>query len=162
MIFCRRFFPGERFEGNYSGITRLDSSNYFPNSQRRSLHDEPSRLFAHIIANDRPFSDLILAQYTVADRGVANHYIRSGRQSGVHPERDTDDWFMAFDSHSDWRELRTQDLHPHLIAQDRYTFDPTKETGDPLGIPSAGVLTMMGPNFAWPRPRGALARGAGL
>lgn len=158
MTYCRRYFPGERFEGGYAGLTRLDSNNYFPNSQRRSLHDEPSRLLAHIVTEDRPFSDLILAQYSVVDRGLAHHYIRHGRQSGLHPERDQDTWFMDFASHSDWRQVPTQALHPHLLAQDRYTFDPTQDSGEPLGIPAAGVLTMIGPNASWPRPRVRAAR----
>lgn len=158
MTYCRRFFLGDRFEGGYSGVTRLDGGNFHPNSQRRALHDEPARFLAHIVTQDRPFSDLILAKYTVVNRGLYHMYARLGRQSGLHPERDQDDWFLDFSSQEDWRQVNFHDMHPHLLDDEDYTFDPTKEQGQPQGVPASGVMTMLGPNAAWPRPRVRAAR----
>lgn len=37
------------------------------------------RLFAHIIVNDRPFSDLVLGDYTVVNQGLQHMYVRAAR-----------------------------------------------------------------------------------
>jgi hypothetical protein len=159
MIYCHRMYPGDRFGTGYASTTRLDGNNFRANSQRRSAHDEPARLFAHVITQDRPFSDLVLGDYTVVDRGLYHMYARHGRQSGVHPERDQDaSWFTEFSDDADWREVAFSRMHPHLLDDPDYAYDPTTTTTPPLGIPAAGVLTSIGPNAAWPRPRVRAAR----
>ncbi len=160
LIYCHRQYPEDRFGTGYASTTRLDGNNYRANSQRRSAHDEPARLLAHIVRNDRPFSDLILSNYTVVDRGLYHMYVRQGRQSGVHPERDQElTWFTAFDGDDDWREVTFETMHPHILDEDTYTFVPSADPeSEPRGIPAAGVLSMLGPNAAWPRPRVRAAR----
>lgn len=159
LIFCHRQWPGDRFERGYSSTTRLDGNNHHPNSQRRSLHDEPARFLAYLVTQGRDFSDLILSNYTIVDRGLYHMYVRQGHHSQVYPERARDGaWVYDFTAPDEWREVKFSQMHPHLLDDPSYAFDPRVDEGDPLGLPSSGVLTMLGPMAAWPRPRVRAAR----
>ncbi len=123
MIYCHRMYPDDRFGTGYGSVTRIDGNNFRANSQRRSAHDEPARLFAYLITQDRPFSDLVLGDYTIVDRGLYHMYSRHGRQSGVHPDRDLDStWFTAFDGDDDWREVSFSQMHPHPVSYTHLTL----------------------------------------
>ncbi len=54
---------------------------------KRALNDavgrEPLRLIAHVIANDRPFSEVLTAPYVVADDALAKAYAINDGQTGV-------------------------------------------------------------------------------
>ncbi|MBR57513.1 MAG: hypothetical protein CMH54_05565 [Myxococcales bacterium] len=135
-----------------------------PQGQRRSAFEEPARLFAHIIVQDRPFSHLVgvplgnePAGYTVMNQGLQHMYIRWARQSGFFQHLDTDPWWQAITDPSAWREVVVQDVYPFLLAERNTTFDPRTDAGEPAGIPSAGVLTTFGTlaSFARERPRAA-------
>ena len=159
LTFCHRQWPGDQFERGYGSTTRLDGNNHHPNSQRRSLHDEPARFLAYIVTQGRDFSDLILSDYTIVDRGLYHMYTRQGHHSQVYPERAMEsEWVHDFTSADQWREVKFSEMHPHLIDDPDYAYDPRVDEGEPLGLPSSGVLTMLGPMAAWPRPRVRAAR----
>jgi hypothetical protein len=159
LTFCHRQWPGDRFERGYGAVTRLDGNDHHPNSQKRSLHDEPARFLAYLVTQERDFSDLILSDYTIVDRGLYHMYARQGHHSQVYPERASDvAWINDFTSPDHWREVKFSEMHPHLLDDPNYAFDPRVDAGDPAGLPSSGVLTMLGPMAAWPRPRVRAAR----
>ncbi len=156
MTYCKRGDLGHPFEGSYpKGYG--DGEIYHPISQRRAVMEEPANLFAHIILENKPFSDLILSNYTVANRGLYHMYVRQGRMSGVHTDGDEDRWFDMFNNDEEWIEVLFSQMNPHLLDNPDYRFDPRYDA-EMLGLPAAGVLTMIGPNFAWPRPRVRAAR----
>ena len=140
LIYCKRFFLGHRFAEGYGSITRLDGNDFEPYSQKRSLHEEAAKFLAYLVVNDRPFSDLILSNYTIVDRGLYQVYTRIGRQSGVAPERDSSQWFNQFTRNDEWREVKFSDMHPHLLDDPDYSYDPLTQNSEPLGIPASGVL----------------------
>ncbi|RYE87878.1 MAG: hypothetical protein EOO75_13930 [Myxococcales bacterium] len=150
-------------------------------SQRRQIWDEPARLLAHVIFHDRPFSDLVLGNYTVAPPALKNMYVRWARLDPGNKALDQSTWWKpgtwskAADpentpgSLTAWHEVVQQDLHPNLRSllpagavggdeQRTYTFDPRQEAGQPLGIPSAGVLTTLGALGSLSRERVRAAR----
>lgn len=138
--YCKRFgFP--------------DDDNYDPLSIRRSAFEEPARLVQHIVRNDRPFDDVVLGDYTVVNRGLRFLYYRNARQNGDNAFLDDDEWFRDFQSDGQWLEARFEDMHPNLLSDRNVTFDPRVEDGGPPGIPSAGVLTTLGANYAFNRER---------
>ncbi len=145
-------------------------------SARRMVWDEPARLWAHVIWNDRPLSDVVLANYSVAPVALKHTYLRSGQRVGVGAEVDGIPFFRASDYASTpsdpehdpdsplaWHEFVVERLHPRYLSLagatpsaglDRtYTFDPRTEAGEPKGIPFAGVLTSLGMLSAFPRER---------
>ncbi len=127
---------------------------YRPESMRRQVHEEPARLFEHIVANDRPFSDLVLGDYTVATRTLRMAYMRQARMTPDNAFMDDDAWWRAYAaSPESWREVPIHDLHPQLLAERDYRFDPRTDAGRPRGVPAAGVLTTIVANEAWPRER---------
>ncbi len=151
-------------------------------SQRREMWEEPARLVAHLAWHDRPLSDVVLGNYTVATNAIRAWYLRFGRQTGLYPELDErTDWFRpaSDDSPRDplhpdpadtnaWRELVPETLAPQLLsltggvasADPNRTFrwDPRTDDGPAPGLPAAGVLTMPGPNSSFPRERPRAAR----
>lgn len=142
LIYCVQRPIGE--EGDY----------YIPDSLRRHVHEEPARLFEHIVANDRPFSDLVVGDYTVVTRTLRMAYMRQARMTPDNAFMDANEWWRDYASEPNrWREVRAEDIHPQLLADRNYSFDPRVETGRPLGIPAAGVLTTIVANEAWPRER---------
>jgi hypothetical protein len=66
-------------------------------SARRMVWDEPARLWAHVIWNDRPLSDVVFANYSVAPVALKHTYLRSGQRVGVGTEVDGIPFFRASD-----------------------------------------------------------------
>ncbi len=133
------------------------SSPYLPGAPRRLLTEEPARLFADLIVNDRPFSDIVIGTTTVAPRTLQHVYTRWARQNTANAAAlDSSDWWR--NATDGWDEVEISSLHPNLLDDRSYTFDPRTDDGDPMGIPSAGVLTMLGPNVWYPRERVRAAR----
>ncbi|MEM6995981.1 MAG: hypothetical protein AAF721_36070, partial [Myxococcota bacterium] len=135
-----------------------DDDNKSAESARRQAFEEPARLYQHIIAGDRPFSDLVLGDYTVVTRGLFNLYRRAARRNAPNASLDDEQWFRDFQGNADWREVGFADMHPNLLADRSYRFDPRTDSGSPEGVPSAGVLSTIGANYAFPRERVRAAR----
>jgi hypothetical protein len=135
----------------------VDGYPFIPDSQRRLLFEEPARLVAHVITSDAPFSDLVAGNYTVAPRKLQHIYARWGRMNS--DNRTTSDslswWRAATDK---WDKVTFSALNPNLLDARSYRFDPRVDDGAPIGIPSAGVLTQLGPNVWYPRERVRAAR----
>jgi hypothetical protein len=149
-------------------------------AQRRHPFEEPARLLAHIAWHDRDLSDLVLGNYSVGTNLLQHLYTRWGRQQGPKAtDTDTSWWNAAADGaprdplHPNagdaqaWREFVVEKRNPYLLALNptasggllrTYSFDPRSVTAEPLGVPAAGVLTMLGPNSTWPRERVRAAR----
>lgn len=141
------------------------------NGQRRMLWEEPARLFAHLAWYDRPLSDLVTGDYSVGPTRLQSAYVRWGRSSGARELDDFQDWwrtsswsaptdpFHDADDPSGWSQFPIHTRNPYLVeARDVY-FDPVLDAPDQLeGIPSAGVLTMLGMLGAFPRERVRAAR----
>jgi hypothetical protein len=138
--------------GNYQIFTLGN-----PEGQRRLLWEEPARLIAHVAWHDRPLSDILLGNYSVGPVEVQAAYVRAGRRGGA-TQLDTDDsWWKpqsftgAVDPGHDstdpwaWREFAISARNPYLLADRDYKFDPREEPrGSMKGVPSAGILTMIG------------------
>jgi hypothetical protein len=135
----------------------LDGIKNEPNSQRRMIWEEPSRLFAHIIVNDRPFSDLVVGDYTVVTSKLQHLYVRSARVNTANSSLDSDEWWRVSDPKA-WREVPFARMNPHLLADRSYRFDPRVDDNEPLGVPSAGVLTSYGTLGYFARERVRAAR----
>lgn len=150
-------------------------------SQRRHPFEEPARLLGHLAWHDRDLSDLVLGNYSVGTNWLRHLYVRHGRQHGsTATDANTTWWKPAADTsardprHADandpqaWREFVVEDLNPFFLSLTNkqpggglgrtYHYDPRTTTMPPDGLPSAGVLTMMGPNSSWPRERVRAAR----
>lgn len=152
------------------------------NAQRRHPYEEPARLFAHLAWHDRPLSDLVTGNYSVGTNWLRHLYVRQGHQQGSSAlDANTTWWKPAADTsprdprHADpndpqaWREFVVEDLNPYLLSltpghtpsgdmSRTYHFDPRTTTAAPDGLPSAGVLTMIGSLSAFPRERVRSAR----
>lgn len=63
------FYQFDRFRG-------IDQQRFpeFDDALRRSLYDEAISFFEHIIRNDRPYDEILQADYTFLDRRSAQHY----------------------------------------------------------------------------------------
>jgi hypothetical protein len=157
-------------------------SNHDLGVQRRHPYEEPARLFAHLAWHDRPLSDLVLGNYSVGTNWLRSLYVRFGRQMGSTAlDANTTWWRPAADNAprdplhpapndpQAWREFVVEDLEPfHLaLTSDRarsgsiertYRFDPRTTTEAPKGLPTAGVLTMIGSMSSFPRERVRAAR----
>lgn len=154
--FCSRGNLGLPYEGSYpKGYG--DGELYHPESMNRALMDEPANLLAYIVTEGRPFSDLVLGNYTVANRGLYHMYLRAGRMSGVHTDDDAERWFEMFTDNREQIEVSFSNMNPHWLDDPDYTYDP-RDGGELEGLPASGVLTMIGPNTSWPRPRVRAAR----
>ena len=111
MIYCAR--------AQQDGPT-ADADRYDPVYQNRAAIDEPSRLFEHIVTHERPFSDLVLGDYTVVNQGLYHMYLREGRlQFAIAGDTQTEDgfqttremldmstWWQAFADPEQWREVK--------------------------------------------------------
>lgn len=163
-----------------TGFGGSDSRN--ESTQRRKPWEEPARLFAHLAWHDRPLSDLVLGNYTVGDNMLRALYVRMARQNGAGSaalDANTTWWKASGPEPRDpihtvpndpgaWREFVVEKLNPFFLsltpdgspsgsADRHFAYDP-RTTKVPLaGIPTAGVLTMMGTlsSFARERPRAA-------
>lgn len=151
------------------------------NAQRRHPFEEPARLLGHLAWHDRDLSDLVLGNYSVGTNWLRHLYVRHGRQHGSTASDANSTWWqpgadtgprdpqhpMANDPQA-WREFVVEDLNPFFLSLTNkqpggglgrtFQFDPRTTTQPPAGLPSAGVLTMMGPNSSWPRERVRAAR----
>jgi hypothetical protein len=154
LIYCSRS-RGGLFSGF---VLDYDGSAHQLHSQRRALFEEPARLFAHVIAENRPFTDIVLGSTTVVNQGLFQVYRRAARQSPANRSLDEDEWWREWADPTEWREVPTSVLHPNLLASRDTRFDPRVEDGGPPGLPAAGVLTTMGANDAFPRERVRAAR----
>jgi hypothetical protein len=134
-------------------LTSLD-----PKRARRAMWDEPARLFALIATKDRPFTDLILGDSTVVTPSLRHVYNRAARMAGPNDALDDNPWWKTHGNPEEWREAKIAEINPLLIANRAYTYDPRTQTGQAIGIPSAGVLTMLGSLGAFPRERVRAAR----
>ncbi|MBX7116315.1 MAG: hypothetical protein K1X64_18460 [Myxococcaceae bacterium] len=150
LIYCI-FYP----ESSVPFPAQNDGRVHYPDGQRRLIWEEPARLFAHIITHDKPFSDLVLGDYTVTTSRLQHAYVRSGRPFSN--ATDADEWWRVPDTKA-WREVKYERMNPLLLAQRDYTFDPRTQDGFPLGVPSAGVLTTFGTQGAFARERVKAAR----
>ncbi|MBE2253575.1 MAG: DUF1585 domain-containing protein [Myxococcus sp.] len=151
------------------------------NAQRRHPFEEPARLLGHLAWHDRDLSDLVLGNYSVGTNWLRHLYIRHGRQHGsTAADANTTWWQPGADPgprdplHPNandplaWREFVVETLNPFFLSLTNqqpggglgrtYQYDPRTTAEPPLGLPSAGVLTMMGPNSTWPRERVRAAR----
>ncbi len=157
-------------------------SNYdLLHAQRRHPYEEPARLFAHLAWHDRPLSDLVTGNYSVGTNWLRALYVRHGRQQGSNALDQNHTWWKPADGAprdplhptpddpQAWREFVVEDLEPYLLSlsQNRaptgdlsrtYQFDPTITSGQPAGLPAAGVLTMIGSLSSFPRERVRAAR----
>jgi len=151
------------------------NDNYDLEAQRRQAWEEPARLFAHLAWHDRPLSDLVLGNYSVAPLNLKAMYVRMGRMSGIYNDTDNVAWWdpSTWNTPVDplhegplsdaeqllaWHEFVVEDLNPHLLAQRDYTFDPRNDAGEPVGFPAAGVMTTMGALSSFSRERVRAAR----
>lgn len=141
LVYC--FRPG----------TYPDDSEFGTVSARRAAFEEPARLFRHIIVNERPFSDLIVGDYSVMNRGLAFLYVRNGRVNRDNASIDDTKWWNEFADDEQWREVTFSSLHPDMLSSRDYRFDPRTDAGRPEGVPAAGVLSTLGANYAFPRER---------
>jgi hypothetical protein len=134
----------------------LESNPYVADAQRRLLFEEPARLVAHVITTDAPFSDLVVGNYTVAPRRLQHVYARWGRMNSDNAAFDSAPWWKTADD--TWQKVTFQSIQPNLLDVRTYTFDPRTNSGAPIGVPSAGILTQLGPNVWYPRERVRAAR----
>ncbi len=166
-----------------SPLVGLNSgSNHDLRVQRRHPYEEPARLFAHLAWHDRPLSDLVVGNYSVGTNWLRALYVRFGRQMGSTAlDANTAWWRPAADSaprdplHPEpndpqaWREFVVEDLEPFHLAltenrtrsgslERTYQYDPRTTTAAPKGLPTAGVLTMIGALSSFPRERVRAAR----
>lgn len=150
-----------------SGFAQSNTHN--DNLQRRMAWDEPARLLAHLAVHDRPLSDLVVGDYSVGPNKLRHLYLRHGRQNPANLALDDNTfWKNDTDVPADplhdsrdpmaWREFKPSDVHPHLLAERDYHYDPRTTTEESRGIPTAGVLTMMGSQSAFARERVRAAR----
>jgi hypothetical protein len=150
-----------------SGFGQSNSND--ENMQRRMAWDEPARLLAHIAVHDRPLSDLVVGDYSVGPNKLRHLYLRQARQNPANLQLDDNTfWKNDTDVPADpqhdsrdpmaWREFKPSDVHPHLLADRDYHYDPRTTTEASRGLPTAGVLTMMGSQSAFARERVRAAR----
>jgi hypothetical protein len=140
--------------------------------QPRDIWDEDARLVAHIGWHDKPLSDIILGDYTVATLAVKHWYVRFAREIGQYAKQQDANttWWQPDPSaqrdpiHPDakdpasWQEIVQEAFAPNLLKSRNYRYDPRKDAAAPLGLPSAGVFTTPGYNSSFPRERPKAAR----
>ncbi|KFA91052.1 DUF1549 domain-containing protein [Archangium violaceum] len=158
------------------------ASNHNLAFQRRHPYEEPARLFAHLAWHDRPLSDLVLGNYSVGTNWLRALYVRFGRQMGSSALDSNTTWWRPDVDNTPrdpmhptpndpqaWREFVVEDLEPFHLALtagkaasgslDRtYSYDPRTTLEAPKGLPTAGVLTMIGAMSSFPRERVRAAR----
>jgi hypothetical protein len=163
----------------YSGFA--NGTSHDPALAGMQVWEEPARFLAHVVWHDRPLTDLVLANYTVAPLRLRHLYVRHGRQNPDHKALDDDhSWYEGpFNAPADpehqgsdplaWNEVVVEKLQPDMLALtadksasgslDRtYAYDPRTTTEEIEGMPSAGVLTMAGSMASFARERVRAAR----
>jgi hypothetical protein len=137
--------------------------------QRRLAMEEPARLFAHLAWHDRPLSDLMLGDYSVAPTDLQSAYVRMGAYGGRTEAQFGTQWWTPSGAEPAnpgtkagdrwaWREYKPEALTPFLLSDRNYKFDPAASRELIKGIPSAGILTTYGFNGAYKRERVRAAR----
>jgi hypothetical protein len=143
--------------------------------QKRDVWDENARLVAHLGWHDKPLSDIILGDYTVATQRLKHWYVRFAREMGQYAaQQDADSSWWQPDVtalrdplHPDlkdpdaWREVVQEKLAPNLLSSASgraYRYDPRTDPGPPKGLPAAGIFTTPGFNVSFPRERPRAAR----
>ncbi len=150
-----------------------------PQTPRRQAWEEGSRLFAHLGWHDRPMTDLVAGNYTVAPLMLKFMYVRAGRMNSAWAAVDDVSWWRPANWSAvrdplheandplAWTEFVPHTVNPGLLSLTdgdavssgpaalarRYAFDPRVETGAPQGIPAAGVLTTWSAMGIFPRER---------
>jgi hypothetical protein len=155
--------------GTYPGWGAYLPGN--PDGQRRLLSEEPARLFAHIVWHDRPATDFVLADYSVGPTELQAAYVMQAIAGGDTSLLSDDSWWRPSSyakapvdpRHQSgdpkaWREYTVSKRNTFFLADRNYKFDPRKDKGMALGIPSAGMLTALGFLDAYPRERLRAAR----
>jgi hypothetical protein len=134
-----------------------DGDSNAAGSQRRAAWEEPARLFAHLITQDKPFSDLVIGDYTVVNLKLQHMYMRLARSIPANRALDDSRWFLQVSDPTTWREVPFESMYPNLLSRRSYAIDPRRDASEPAGIPAAGVLTSIGSmaSFARERVRGA-------
>lgn len=154
-------------------------------SARRLASEEVARLYAHLVWQDRPLSDFLVGNYTVAPLWLKHMYVRAARFEAENASLDDSRWWdpMLWTTPSDpehtpgsplaWHEVVQEELHPNLLsltagrtvasgaaAMARSAkFDPRTEPASAFkGIPSAGALTTLVAQASFPRERVRAAR----
>lgn len=146
---------------------------------RRQAWEEGPRLFAHLGWHDRPMTDLVAGNYTVAPLMLKFMYVRAARMNPANTAVDDVAWWQPsswspvidpLHQPTDplaWTEFVPHTVSPSLLSltpQDTiasgdaalsrtYRFDPRVQTGEPEGLPSAGVLTTFSAMGIFPRER---------
>jgi hypothetical protein len=102
-------------------------------------------------------TDEILETQHSDPRPVKQHiYVRWGRMSSENAAQDDSPWWRR--ATDGWDRVEVSTLHPNLLTERDYRFDPRTTAASPRGIPAAGVLTQLGPNVTFPRERVRAAR----
>jgi len=161
LIYCGRG-TARKYAGRAGNVPgglahTFDGYTNDPNGRSGSIFQEPGRLFAHIVTQDKPFDDLVLGNYTVANQVLQHFYVRAARQTGRFQELDDSNWWKNITDPNAWREVVFEEMNPFYLAARDTKFDPRQDFGEPPGIPSAGVLTtyaVLG-SFLRERPRAA-------
>jgi hypothetical protein len=160
---------------------RANTAYRDPSLAAMQVWDEPARLLAHVVWQDRSLTDVVLANYTVAPLRLRHLYVRYGRQNPAHTALDaTSQWYGGpFAGPADpehepsdplaWNEVVVETLDPDLLAltadqspsaslERTYTHDARTTTDEVEGMPAAGVLTMVGSLGSFERERVRAAR----
>ncbi len=150
-----------------------------PHTPRRQAWEEGARLFAHLAWHDKPMTDLVAGNYTVAPLMLRYLYVRSARMNSANSAIDTVRWWdtSTWSSTTDplhspadplgWAEFVPHTVSPSLLSLTAgdavasgeaalarsYQFDPRVQTGEPQGVPFAGVLTSWSGVGVFPRER---------
>jgi len=152
LIYCHlMIYPSPQ-----SGPT--DGDNNAADSQRRAAWEEPARLFAHIVTQDKPFSDLVIGNYTVVNLKLQQMYLRLARLNPANRGLDTSRWFLQINDSTAWREVPFESMYPNLLSRRSYAIDPRRDASELAGFPSAGVLTSIGSMASFARERVRAAR----
>lgn len=175
LVYCHPYDPGESTGPGYHG------SVFTPGAQARQLFEEPARLFAHIAWNDRPFSDLVVGNYSVMPLELRSVYVRQARADSTNAALDDSSWWRpsawsgpvdpqhAAGDRLAWQEVVLETVHPNYLAlsaglapsgslERTYRFDPRTETGNARGVGAAGVLTTFVSTMSFARERVRAAR----
>ncbi len=154
-------------------------------SSRRIASEEVARLYAHLVWYDRPLSDFLVGNYTVAPLWLKHMYVRAARFDAENAALDDSRWWdpMTWTTPADpehmpgtplaWHEVVVEELHPNLLSltsgrtlatgasalSRSLKFDPRSEPASSFkGIPAAGALTTLVAQASYTRERVRAAR----
>ncbi len=149
-------------------------------SSRRIASEEVARLYAHLVWYDRPLSDFLVGNYTVAPLWLKHMYVRAARFDAENASLDESRWWdpAEWNTPADpehaagtplaWHEVVSENLHPNLLSLTpghalasgaaalarSAKFDPRVEPSTSFkGIPAAGALTTLVAQASYTRER---------